>query len=142
MAAVNVFSKMERERLSISAPALLDVFLLALMFALVGSKFVLAPGMSVDLSADSFLPSMQAPEYAVAGESVSVLTAKGNSMIIFDGSIYTPETFSKYMKSSKYGGVLLVKADKNITVQELIKISRAAKKGGFSRIHIAANPEK
>lgn len=141
-AAVNVFSKIEKETLSLSAPALFDALLLALMLSLASSKFVLAPGMSADLGDDFALPSISAPEYANASESLSVLTAKGNSMIIFDGSIFTPDTFAANMKKSRRGGVLLIKADKNISVQELIKIAQAAKAGGFERVHIAANPEK
>lgn len=141
-AAVNVFSKIEKETLSLSAPALFDALLLALMLSLASSKFVLAPGMSADFGEDFALPSMASPECANASESLSVLTAKGNSMIIFDGTIFTPDTFAANMKKSRRGGVLLIKADKNISVQELIKIAQAAKAGGFERVHIAANPEK
>ncbi len=142
MTPVNVFSKIPKERVSISAPAIFDILLIALMFSLVSSKFVLAPGLSISMAPDEALPTMANPEQAIANSDLSVLTAKGNSMLIFDGSIYDKHSLSRKMKSLKNkNGVLLIKADKNLTVQSLIEIAEIAKTGGFKQIHIATKQQ-
>ena len=82
---------------------------------------------------------------AVVDGDLSVLNAKGNTMIIFDGAIFNAESFSKKMHSQKAGthrGVLLIKADKNVDTQTLLDICSAARAGGFEKIHLAATPEE
>ena len=143
MTPVNVFAKIPKERLSISVPALIDVLLIALIFMLTSSKFVLAPGLSVSLSSDEALPEMSSPDFAITDSDLSVLTANGNSMLIFDGSIYDRKSLAKKMKTLKSkNDVLLIKADKSLTVQSLMEIAEIAKLGGFKQVHIAAKPQK
>lgn len=138
MTPVNVFSKIPQHKISLGSAALFDVLLLALMLSLVLSKFVLVAGLSVATDGGAELPSMGSPEYAAVDDSVSVLTVRGSSMLIFDGSIYNADGLSKAMKSRPHnGGVLLVKADKNTSLQTLVDVAEIAKSGGFKTIHIA-----
>ena len=138
MTPVNVFAKVPKESFFISSAALLDILLIAMMLILTASKFVLAPGMSMELGGKNSLPETSAPDYAGVDSDLSVLTAEGNSMLIFDGSIYNADGLSKAMKSSpRRGGVLLVKADKNTSLQTLVDVAEIAKSGGFKTIHIA-----
>ena len=106
------------------------------------SKFVLAPGLSVDLNSQIQLPTMPQPEYANVNSDITVLTAKGNSMIIFEGAICDKKTLKKKMQLSKRKGTILIKADKSLSIQELLDIAQIAKHGGFQKIHIAAKLEK
>jgi len=143
MTPVNVFAKVPKESFFISSAALLDILLIAMMLMLTASKFVLAPGMSMELGGKNSLPETSAPDYAGVDSDLSVLTAEGNSMLIFDGSIFNMGTLAKKMKTFKGGGdVLLIKADKNMSIDSLVKIAEIAKTGGFKKIHIAAKPRK
>jgi len=140
MTKVDVSSKVRRERISLSSAALFDALLIALIFLGLTSKFVLAPGFSIDLSSAN-IPVCATFDNVIVDEDLTVLNAKSGSMIIFDGAIFTPESFAKRMASYSRGkdrGVLLLKIDKNVDAQTLIDICNAAKIGGFKKIQIAA----
>ena len=144
MTPVNVFSKIPKEEFFISPSALLDILLIALMLIMTASKFVLAPGMTMEVGGgENVLPDTNAPDFAGVDSDLSVLTMEGSSMLIFDGSIYNMRSLERKMKNFKRGGdVLLIKADKHMPIQSLIDIAEIAKKGGFKKIHIAAKPKK
>ena len=144
MTPVDISSKVRRERITLCSAALVDILLIALMFTLLGSKFILAPGFALEFEGNK-LPTSQSPDAAVVDGDLSVLNAKGNTMIIFDGAIFNAESFSKKMHSQKAGthrGVLLIKADKNVDTQTLLDICSVARAGGFEKIHLAATPEE
>lgn len=145
MKLVNLTSRLHSQENFLDAAALFDVLLIALMFVLLSSRFVLAPGTNIELAelgapADSrYLSAIDA--------DLTVLNAKSDSMLIFNGAVYTPETFAKQMqfdglKKTYKGGVLLVKADKTVSSQRLMNICSLAKIGGFSRVQIAAKESK
>ncbi len=139
---VNVFSKTERERVWLSVPALIDIVLLAFIFSFAAGKYIVAPGLLIDLDSSETLPKISAPDYAVADADLSVLTATGTSMLIFDGAIYDMKSFEKKIAAQKPAGTtLLIKADKNLTVQSLVEIAEAAKAGGYKKIQLAAKPK-
>ncbi len=141
MTPVNVFSKIPKEKISIGTIAIFDILLIAFILSLSMSKFVLAPGLSVDLNSESVLPTLSSPDYVNVDNDITVLTAKGNSMIIFQGAIYDKESLARQMEKSKFNGTLLIKADKSLTIHELLEISESAKLGGFKKIHIATKPK-
>lgn len=144
MTPVDTSSKVRRERITLCSAALVDILLIALMFTLLGSKFILAPGFALEFEGNK-LPTSKSPDAAVVDGDLSVLNAKGNTMIIFDGAIFNTESFAKKMRSHKAGtkgGVLLIKADKNVDTQTLLDICAAARAGGFGKIHLAAAPEE
>ena len=65
-------------------------------------------------------------------------------MLIFDGAIYTIDSFRKsFSRAGKQErrGTLLIKADKNLSVQTLVEICEAAKSAGFENAIIAAEPD-
>ena len=84
MRIVDTSSKVRKERISISSAALADGVLIVIIFMLLGSKFILATGHTIDLQD---LPTSESPDVAIANSSVDVLNAKGNSMIIFDAAV-------------------------------------------------------
>ncbi|MBE6412674.1 MAG: biopolymer transporter ExbD [Opitutales bacterium] len=138
MRIVDTSSKVRKERISISSAALADGVLIVIIFMLLGSKFILATGHTIDLQD---LPTSESPDVAIANSSVDVLNAKGNSMIIFDGAIFNPKSFARKMAEKKSNNnshdILLIKADKNVDTQTLLDICTSAKKGGFKKVHIA-----
>ena len=88
---------------------------------------------------------MASPDEVIADSDVDVLSARGDSMLIFAGAIYSMDTFKRTFTSGakpKHRGTLLIKADKNLAVQTLIEICEAAKAAGFKNAIIAAEPNE
>lgn len=140
MTPVNIAAKVRKERVAVSSAALADGALIMLLVMLASSRFVLAPGFSIDAGAK--LPDAAAPDAALADSAIDVLNAKGKSMIIYDGEIFGVKTFAQKMSAKgagKRNAVLLVKADKNVDAQTLLDICAAARAGGYKRIHLAAS---
>ena len=150
MKLVNTTSRLRRIEIGLDAAALFDVLLLAIMLTLLSSKYICATGMPINLeniqSAAEALPITNDTEKAIIDADVDVLSAKGDSMLIFDGAIYTINSFRYELKKSKpkvkSRGTLLIKADKNLSSQALINICEAAKLGGFKKAIIAARPNE
>lgn len=142
MKLVNTSAQVRKQDARISSAALFDTLLIALMFTLLGSRFIVAPGMGIDLSSE-ILPSVDAIDKSVIDSDLNVLNAQGNSMLIYDGAIYNLESFKRQMQNSKQdGGVLLIKADRSLDTQTLMSICKAARDGGFSKVQIAARPSE
>ncbi len=141
MTPVNTSAKVRKLQCSPDAVALVDVLLVSFVFYLAGGPLMLAPGVAMELPE---LPSGDSGDATGVADDVSVLSARGDNMIIFDGAIYSTDSFSRLMKERKArpprGASLLIKADKSVGVQTLIDICRAAKNGGFSIVQIAAKP--
>lgn len=146
MNLVNTTAKVRRQEISVDCAALFDILLIALMMTLLGSKFVAATGLGISFGGggESGLPKMGDPDSAVANSDMNVLSARGDSMLIFDGAIYTIDSFRKSFSSAgkpAKRGTLLIKADKNLAVQTLVEICEAAKSAGFENAIIAAEPD-
>ena len=128
---IDCMSHVQKDGFSLSVFALFDVFLIALLFTLFSSKFIPLP------KADS--SKMGA---AVASDSISVLNLRGKGMVVFDGKIYNPETFARFLQGYKpAGSVLLIKADSGVSSELLLEISAAARGVGFKKILLAAEPK-
>lgn len=113
---------------------LFDVLLICLMFMLLGSRFVSAPGESIQL------PIMQeglAPGLA----TVAVLTYKSDELMILDSRVMTLERWEQEIErgQAKTSDVLLVKADGELPLQTLLRLSELARLAGYGTLQIAAN---
>ena len=146
MNLVNTTSRVRKQEVSLDAVALFDILLIALMMTLLGSSFIAATGLGISFGgAESSLPRMASPDEVIADSDVDVLSARGDSMLIFAGAIYSMDTFKRTFTSGakpKHRGTLLIKADKNLAVQTLIEICEAAKAAGFKNAIIAAEPNE
>jgi biopolymer transport protein ExbD len=138
-----------------------DLCLMGLFFALTFSRFVFAPGVSVDL------PKVHGSDLT-GSATVAVLTvlplpqlkdASGNftdpltdgepqgNLVVFDGEIFRvkflEKKFSNYLKNSKVkDAVLLVKAHRHVELEEILQIFHMAQAGGFSAVQLAAQEEE
>ena len=140
MTIVNISSKVRKTEVSVDAVALFDILLIALMMSMLSSKFILSPGMGIDIGADS-RPERSATENALTDEDICVLNASGKSMLIFEGEIFAVPALQKHFaatKAKRKNSILLIKTDKTLDTQTLLEICNAAKSGGFKRVQIAA----
>ncbi len=113
---------------------LFDVLLICVMFMLLGSRFVSAPGETIKL------PSLDTASPAGVA-TVAVLTYKSDEMMILDGRVITLEGWKRLIQrdGGTGKGVLLVKADAELPLQTLLKLAELARQGGYSALQIAAN---
>jgi len=118
-----------------------DACLILVCFALLSSKFVLAPGIGVSLPLTAGAP----PDVTPASRVLSVSKAEGgNEMLIFDGKIFQLETLARYLadgRQAEPNEALLIQADANVSVDLLVRVFEIAKGAGFYKVQIAAEPE-
>ncbi|MEM9227272.1 MAG: biopolymer transporter ExbD [Verrucomicrobiota bacterium] len=118
----------------IDVAALFDLLLIALMFLLLSSRFVFAPGETIEL------PVLDA-ELVPGVPTLSVLTYKTDELMILDGRIITLERWEQELARSEAQstGYLLVKADRELPLQTLLRLSELARQAGYTGLQIAAN---
>lgn len=134
--------------------ALATVLATALLLTLVvGSRFVYAPGITVGLSANT--PANIELPVAAAGSgrlpgvytTDTVLALKQDDMVIWNGRIRSLDTLAKEfaaspVKPGETRGVLLVKADKSVSMQTFFEIVALARTAGYSGVQIAGEDAK
>jgi biopolymer transport protein ExbD len=132
-----------------STPRDLDVFawvnvgLIALFFGLLGSQFVLAPGLPVGIATDSVLdlPRMNDAVNA-AGPASVVVSYRRDNVILFEGGKYTLSELRAPMEDYARhhpGAVLLVRADRQVSMQAFLDLCEMARQAGFANVLAAAD---
>ncbi len=117
----------------------LDIILIGILFAMAGSRFLVAPGVRIDLP--------EAGHPAGGGvPAAAVLTVCQNDAVLFGGNIHplasAAAPLREYAAKHDLGGAaLLVKADRNVEVQKILTVCEAARQAGFGSVQIAAEEE-
>ena len=117
-----------------------DLCIIGLFFALHSSRFLFAPGVTIEL------PRADAG-FLAGAPSTAVMTVRENNMILFEGQIFRGETLRsnlrEFVKTKQVSGsILLIKADKGVDVQLLLHIFEEARRAGFSRVQVAAEASR
>jgi biopolymer transport protein ExbD len=119
----------------------INVCLIALFFTVFKSPYVMAPGSTVELP-----KTRGAPIDAVATSRVlTVGENDGREMLIFDGRFHKIDTLGEALKvrvAESPGETLLIRADRDVSMQLLVRICEMAEQSGYARIHLAAEPER
>lgn len=131
-----------------SAPRDLDVFfwangaLIVLFFSLLGSRFVLAPGMPLKVGEGANLELPHIGTTAQGAASV-VVSYRRDEMLLFEGGIHDIRDirakFAEYAKAHP-GAVLLVRVDKQVSMQGFLALCDLAREVGFANVLVAAEP--
>lgn len=113
--------------------------LIVLFFALLGSRFVLAPGMPVKVGEPA---TIELPEAAVAmqGATSVVVSYRRDEMILFEGGIYDIREFRPVLEAyaKKHpGATLLVRADRQVSIQGFTALCDLARAAGFVHVLLA-----
>jgi len=139
-----------QSRLS-SPPRNLDSFfwvsagVVALLFGLVGSRFVMAPGFLVEPGgATAELPAAATAQ--MLAETHAVVSYRNDQAILFEGGRYSRledlqlalENFAK----KHPGSVLLLLAERGVSLQGAADLSAMAGAAGFARVLVATEPTK
>lgn len=148
-------ARLRKPATSLDATALGTVLLTALMITLlVGSRFVYAPGITVAVTGDNRPASLDLPVAdagrlpgAMTTDTLTVLALKQDDMVIYDGHIRRLSELEKDFtarppKPGTSRGILLIKADRSVTMQTFFEITALARRAGFSAVHIAGEDTK
>lgn len=116
---------------------LLDVFFIGLFFLMLSPRFVLSPGLTIDLP--------ESPGSApMAGLPASaVVTVHSDEMILFEGQILSTEDLDGAMRRFMEGRTdptVLIYFDRQVSIQTLLLVSETARRAGVTRIQLAAEP--
>ena len=119
--------------------------LLALMFGVLGSRFVLAPGLPVGVGGG--VGSLELPRLGAATDNASaasvVVSYRRDNVILFEGGMYTLAELRRHMESyarAHPGAVLLVRADRQVSMQAFLDLCDMAREIGFAGVLVAAEP--
>ena len=111
-----------------------DLALLALFFLIMGSKFVLAPGMPIELPVMDESASLAQPADVV-------VSMRGDDGVLFEGGMFPLEAFQSKLAeivSSRGAETVLVRIDRQVTAQGLLDLCAAARRAGAKHVQIAA----
>lgn len=132
---LDLASKLRSEPRSFDVFFWINVVVLVLFFALFGSRFVVAPGVGVDFS----LPQIEGATQS-AVRTTHVISVARSGLIFTDKGALNFEELKHWLAeqgAAAKSPVLLVRANANIPVAELIDITSEAQKAGF-QVQIAA----
>jgi biopolymer transport protein ExbD len=119
-----------------------NVGVIVLFFALFGSEFVLAPGLPVGVGgagAAVELPTMGTASASPGAASV-VVSYRRDNVILFEGGMYSLVDLRRRMAeyTAKHpGAILLVRADRQVSVQAFLDLCEVAKSVGFANVLVA-----
>lgn len=132
---------------------LFDVLLIALMLTLLGSRFVSAPGVSVELPVAAAAGSSSMER----GASMAVLTLLKDNSLIYDGRLLSVENFERESARGQPAAVsseavqdpadlaprvLLIKGDARVSLGTVLRVMNAARAAGYDRVQIAEQSGK
>ncbi|HWA26315.1 MAG TPA: biopolymer transporter ExbD [Lacunisphaera sp.] len=125
--------------------AWVNVALIVLFFSLLGSRFVLAPGMAVGVASPGerviVLPEVSGA-IASAGPASVVVSYTRDNVILFEGGMYNLGELRKHMERYVHehpGAVMLVIADRQVSVQAFAELCTMAREAGFAHVQLAAD---
>ena len=128
--------KQENKLLTIfSYSSLTDIVLLLLIFFLLTSSFVAQPGLKVQL------PRAEAAEALDEQRVVVTLTEKGD--LYLNNKAVTMQTLGQHLSSALQKAsdqVVVINADRNVSLQSTVQVIDIAKTVGATRFMIATEP--
>ena len=136
-ASFGLLERLKRPEIKIDAIPVLDLLVLALLFSLLFTRFVMLPGVRVNLPETDLRLQHDAAE-------VAVLTIGNGGMLFFDGSVYEhaslEQAFGRHLEDrTEQNAVLLVKAQASMELQLFLNLCRMAQSAGFTEVQIAGD---
>ena len=132
---LGLMTRAKRPPISFDLVPALDLLVIALLFSLLFTRFVMVPGVRVDLPGSGI--QMQQSNLPVA-----VLTIGNRGMLFFDGGVFElnsiDRSFQKYIEELPAKDViLLVKTEGSMDLQLFIELCQMAQNAGFVQVQIA-----
>jgi biopolymer transport protein ExbD len=132
---LGLIAHLKRPPIKLDFVPVLDLLVIALLFSLLFTRFVMVPGVRVDLP-DSEM-QMQPSNLPVA-----VLTIGNRGMLFFDGAVFELNSVERGFRRHIEGAsgekvVLLVKTEGSMDLQLFLRLCRMAQDAGFVQVQIA-----
>lgn len=130
-------AKIKLPSVDIDTIPFINVLCIAFFISLLSSKYLFAPGLTIELP--------QSSESKMTGTITNaILSVNEANIIFFEGNIYNLENIEQALaefvkKSSITNPTLLAKINKGTDVDVFFKICEMAHQAGFSSIQLAAN---
>ena len=123
--------------------AWVNVALIVLFFSLLGSRFVLAPGVSVGVGDQEGGPELPQSGGTLenTGAASVVVSYRRDNVILFEGGMYSLADLQKQMADyvKKHpGAVMLVRADRQVSMQAFLDLCNMARSVGFASVVVPA----
>ncbi len=136
---IGLADRLKKPEVKMDLIPVLDLLVIALLVSLLFTRFVMLPGVRVDLpTTDLRMPH--------STSAVSVLTIENQGMLFYEGSVYELSTIERalrgYVEGAGGRAVLLVKAQADMELDEFLELCRMAQEAGFSQVQIAGKKDE
>jgi biopolymer transport protein ExbD len=114
----------------------LNVILLVVFFSLLGSRFVLSPGLGVDFE----LPTLDGARAGAAQTPYYINVLRSGQIFTDDGLVDMGQLHDwlKARAAHEVRPTLLIRASSEVSLSELVEIQGVARSAGFGRVLIGA----
>jgi biopolymer transport protein ExbD len=132
------FKPMKREESRFDLTPLVDVVFLLLIFFMLSTTFIVAPGIKVRL------PRSSSTEISREKKEVRVVMAKDDKIFV-QQKLVSIEELGKYLKKAAREspeGMVIIQADERIPHGKVVEVMDVAKTSGFNKLAIATRPKE
>lgn len=131
---LGLVSRLRQTEIKLDMIPVLDLIVVALLMSLVFTRFVMIPGVKVDLPQTELRMQYRA-------DTLAVLTIENRGMLFFDGAVYAEQTieraFERYIAGSASDApVLLIKAEASLELERFLEICQMAEAAGFVQVQL------
>jgi len=129
---MGVEPRFKREK-NFAVISMADIVLLLLIFFLLTSSYIVQPGLRVRL------PRATTKEAVSEDRVIITITKEGG---VYIGEKAVTLTQIPYLIEENKDRIVLIKADREVSIAMAVKVMDAVKRGGGTRIVIATTPEE
>ena len=133
---MQLFSSRPHRIVTINLMPLIDVMLVLIIFLVLTTTFILAPGIKVDL------PQGRSAERASETDAIVVIQQDG-AVYFLDERVELPSLHAilSQAKQQRPGLRVVIRADKNVQHGRVVEVMDTAKAVGIERLAIATTPK-
>jgi len=132
------FKPMKREESRFDLTPLVDVVFLLLIFFMLSTTFIVAPGIKVKL------PTSSSTEISREKKEVRVVMSKDDKIFV-QQKLVSIEELGKYLKKAAREnpeGMVIIQADERVLHGKVVEVMDVAKTSGFNKLAIATRPKE
>ncbi len=130
-----LIARLKRPTIKLDVVPVLDLLVIALFFGLLFTRFVMVPGLKVELPKSELKMSL-------SKLPVAVLTIGNGGMLFFDGAVFELNSimrgFEKHHENMLGKDIVLfIKTEGSMDLQLFLELCQMAKEAGFVQVQIA-----
>ena len=127
----------EKDEVTIEITSLIDVMFTLVLFFLVTTTFVSAPGMKVDL------PKSSAQDIQRDKKDITIVIGSNHQLLINQKAVNERELQAKLSAQAKENPqtLVIIQADQGVSHGLVVRIMDYAREAGLSRLAIASEPK-